>query len=135
MRVTDTDDAIPDSASQRQRQQTVTQPCPGLSLVIRNLDELRAAFMPFVKGGGLFVPCSGGYRLGDIVQVQFSLMDASTPRLIPGSVVWLTPQGIRGRRLPGIGIRLPEADEDIRASIERLLMTSQPSHFALTHTI
>src|SRR3989344_9583474 len=39
---------------------------PGvLSLTIKDKNALYAAYMPYVKGGGIFVPSSRAYRLGE----------------------------------------------------------------------
>ena len=41
---------------------------PGvLSLSIKEKSALFAAYMPFLKGGGIFIPTTKAYRLGDEV--------------------------------------------------------------------
>ena len=46
-----------------------------LSLNIKDKAVLYAAYMPFVKEGGLFVATSGDHPLGTPVQLQLELMD------------------------------------------------------------
>ncbi|MFN2350226.1 MAG: pilus assembly protein PilZ, partial [Thioalkalivibrio sp.] len=36
-----------------------------LSLAIKDKNSLYAAYMPFVKNGGLFIPTQKPYKLGD----------------------------------------------------------------------
>ncbi|HEY3532959.1 MAG TPA: pilus assembly protein PilZ, partial [Casimicrobiaceae bacterium] len=49
---------------------------PGvLSLNIREKAALYAAYMPFLKGGGIFIPTSRPYVLGEEVFMLLSLMD------------------------------------------------------------
>jgi type IV pilus assembly protein PilZ len=40
---------------------------PGvLSLTIKDKNALYASYMPYVKGGGIFVPSTKAYKLGDV---------------------------------------------------------------------
>jgi type IV pilus assembly protein PilZ len=48
---------------------------PGLlTLTIKDKSALYLAYMPFVKNGGLFIPTSSNYRLGDEVFMLLNLM-------------------------------------------------------------
>ncbi|MEJ2425003.1 MAG: pilus assembly protein PilZ [Candidatus Thiodiazotropha sp.] len=54
-----------------------------LSLTIKDKNALYAAYMQFVKFGGLFIPTTKQYRLGDEVSgigVQFSDQDGGAAR-------------------------------------------------------
>ena len=46
-----------------------------LSLAIKDKAALYNAYMPFVKGGGIFVPTTKRYALGDEVFILLSLME------------------------------------------------------------
>ena len=46
-----------------------------LSLNIKDKAVLYAAYMPFVKEGGLFIPTARQYDIGDEVFMLLSLMD------------------------------------------------------------
>ncbi len=46
-----------------------------LSLTIKDKSALYAAYMPFVKNGGLFIPTNKSYQLGDEVLVTVKETD------------------------------------------------------------
>lgn len=94
-----------------------------LSLQIKDKLSLYQAYMPFVKGGGLFVPTNRKYNLGDDVFILLSLADEKDRLPVPGKVVWITPNGAQGNRLAGIGVQFNEGSdgEAVRTKIESLL--------------
>ena len=54
---------------------TGTSPKPGvLSLSIKEKGALYAAYMPFLKGGGLFIPTNRTYNLGEEVFILLSFL-------------------------------------------------------------
>jgi type IV pilus assembly protein PilZ len=103
-----------------------------LPLRIKDKVALHAAYMPFVKGGGLFVPTPRRYDLGDEVFVLLTLLDEKERIPIAGRVVWLTP-GKKYGRLAGIGVQFSEKDSGIaRTKIEAILgnalNSDRPTH-------
>ena len=71
---------------------------PGvLSLTIKDKNALYAAYMPFVKGGGIFVPSNRPYKLGEEVFMLLTLMDSKEKIPVAGHVVWVTPSGRAGQ--------------------------------------
>ena len=94
-----------------------------LSLAIKDKGALYNAYMPFVRGGGLFVPTAKRYNLGDEVFILLSLMDEKDRIPVAGKVVWITPTGAQGNRTAGIGVAFNEtADgEAAKTKIEALL--------------
>jgi type IV pilus assembly protein PilZ len=60
-----------------------------LSLAIKEKAALYAAYMPFLKNGGMFVPTQKPYKLGDEIYLILALMDDPTstrsPARWPGS--------------------------------------------------
>ena len=64
-----------------------------LSLNIKEKAALYAAYMPYLKNGGIFVPTAKPYNLGDEVYLLLSLMDDPSKFPIAGRVAWVTPQG------------------------------------------
>ena len=79
---------------------------PGvLSLNIRERTALYAAYMPFLKGGGIFIPTNRTYKIGDEVFMLLSLMDDPAKVAVQGTVVWITPEGVQGNRTQGIGVQ------------------------------
>jgi type IV pilus assembly protein PilZ len=104
-----------------------------ISLAIREKAALYAAYMPFLQGGGLFVPTSRVANLGDDLYLILTLVDDATKFAVPGKVVWITPHGSTGRQ-QGLGIQFArnDAGEQVRAKIEELiggaLKSSRPTH-------
>jgi type IV pilus assembly protein PilZ len=108
---------------------------PGvLSLNIREKAALYAAYMPFLRGGGIFIPTSRQYQLGEEVFMLLSLMDDPNRIAVQGKVVWITPEGVQGNRTQGIGVQFTQDDTGgaARAIIEKVLGESlaspRPTH-------
>ncbi|HLE94648.1 MAG TPA: PilZ domain-containing protein [Sulfuricaulis sp.] len=109
---------------------------PGvLSLTIKDKNALYAAYMPFVKGGGIFVPSNRAYKLGEEIFMLLTLMDSKEKIPVAGHVIWITPPGAQGSRTSGIGIQFSEKDSGIaRNKIEGILAGALNSE-RLTHTM
>jgi type IV pilus assembly protein PilZ len=107
---------------------------PGvLSLTIKDKSALYAAYMPFVKGGGIFVPSNRPYKLGEEVFMLLTLMESKEKIPVAGHVIWITPSGAQGGRTAGIGIQFNEKDSGLaRTKIETLLAgainSDRPTH-------
>ena len=69
-----------------------------LSLNINSKSALYAAYMPFLKHGGIFIPTSRSYGIGDEVFMLLALMDDPTRLLIAGTVVWITSPGAQNSK-------------------------------------
>jgi type IV pilus assembly protein PilZ len=107
---------------------------PGvLSLAIREKAALFAAYMPFVKGGGLFIPTSKSFKMGEEVFMLLTLLDDPQKLKIVGKVIWITPQAVNNKP-QGIGIQFSDRDGGIEAKkrIETILgaalKSSRPTH-------
>lgn len=111
-------------------------PKPGiLSLTIRDKSALYASYMPFVRNGGLFIPTSKGYRLGDEVFILLTLIEDKEKLPIAGKIIWLTPKGSQGNRTAGIGVQFSDLDKgQTRNKIENVLAAALKSERA-THTM
>ena len=107
-----------------------------VSLAIRDRAALYAAYMPFLRYGGIFVPSTRPYKLGDEVFLLLSLMEDEQRYPIAGKVAWITPPGAGNRHTQGFGIHLSDDDSDrrLRQRIEELLGTALGSSRS-THTI
>ena len=66
---------------------------------------LYQAYMPFIKGGGLFIRIEPNYSLGDMLHLSIKLMSEPENYELEGKVVWITPRGAQGNRPHGIGIQ------------------------------
>lgn len=67
--------------------------------------SLYAAYMPFIKGGGLFIRTDNTYQLGECISLSVTLFAEPEPYLIDTQVVWITPKGTQGNKPPGIGLQ------------------------------
>ena len=90
-----------------------------LSLTIKDSSSLYSSYMPFINGGGLFIPTSRQYNLGDEVFIRLTLMDEADKLPVPGKVVWITPQG--SSRMAGIGVQFTDPTDTVRTKIETYL--------------
>lgn len=104
-----------------------------LSLTIKDKNALYAAYMQFVKNGGLFIPTSKSYKLGDEVFMLLSLMDEPERLPVAGKIIWITPAGAEGNRAAGIGVQFSDQDKGVaRNKIEGylagMLKSEKPTH-------
>ncbi|MRR51996.1 MAG: pilus assembly protein PilZ [Rhodocyclaceae bacterium] len=105
-----------------------------LSLNINSKSALYAAYMPFIKRGGLFIPSTRSYAIGDEVFMLLTLMDDPAKLPIAGTVVWLTPPGAQGNKTQGIGIQFSDdesglaAKHKIEAILGAHLNSQRPTH-------
>lgn len=101
-----------------------------IQLVFREKGALYAAYIPAFTDGGLFVPTTRDYVLGDDIYLLLSLPD-ETPRYpVAGKVAWITPPNASGGRTQGVGVKFP-ADEKtrlLRLKIEEILGTNISSN-------
>lgn len=106
-----------------------------LSLTIKDKSSLYAAYMPFLKNGGLFIPTKKDYRLGDEVFMLLTLMDEKEKMPVAGRIVWITPKGAQGNKTSGIGVQFSELDNgQTRNKIETHLAGALKSD-RQTHTM
>lgn len=97
-----------------------------IQLVFREKGALYAAYIPLFAEGGLFVPTTREYRLGEDIYLLLSLPDDPQRYPVAGKIAWITPANASGGRTQGVGVRFP-ADEKTRGlkiKIEELLGTS-----------
>jgi len=105
-----------------------------LSLTIKDKSVLYAAYMPFIKDGGLFIPTNKQYQLGDEVFMLLKLMDEPEKIPVAGKVVWITPKGAQGNKVAGIGVQFTGDDNLARDKIETFLAGALKSD-RITHTM
>jgi len=104
-----------------------------LSLTIKDKSALYAAYMPFVKGGGLFIPTKKSYTLGDEVFMLLTLMDETDKIPVAGRIIWITPVGAQGNRAAGIGVQFSDQDDGaarnkIEGYLAGALDADRPTH-------
>ncbi|MEW7847270.1 PilZ domain-containing protein [Massilia aurea] len=107
-----------------------------LSLAIKEKAALYAAYMPFLRNGGMFVPTSKPYHIGDEIYLILALMDDPNKYPIAGTVAWITPTGANNNKAQGIGVHFPadESGQRARQRIEEILGAALRSSRA-THTL
>ena len=97
-----------------------------IQLVFREKGALYAAYMPLLTDGGLFVPTTREYKLGEDIYLLLSLPE--DPQRFPGAgkVAWITPPNTSGGRTQGVGVRFPNDDKSrqLKLKIEEILGTS-----------
>jgi type IV pilus assembly protein PilZ len=94
-----------------------------IQLSIKEKAALYAAYIPMFTDGGVFIPTTREYTLGDDVYVLLSLPEDLQRYPVAGKVAWVTPAKAAGGRTQGVGISFPK-DEKTRAlklKIEEIL--------------
>ena len=107
-----------------------------LSLAIKEKAALYAAYMPFLKFGGMFVPTQKPYKIGDEIYLILALMNDPNKYPIAGKVSWITPADANNNKAQGIGVHFPDDESGHKAKlrIEEILGAALRSSRA-THTL
>lgn len=93
-----------------------------IAFSITDRGALYSAYMSFLEGGGVFVPTTRSYELGDSVFLLLKLMNDPEPLAVKGRVVWITPAGAQGNKSAGVGVQFIEDDtHSVRSGIEHYL--------------
>jgi type IV pilus assembly protein PilZ len=82
--------------------------------------------MPVFSDGGLFVPTTREYRLGEDIYLLLSLPEDPQRYPVAGKVGWITPANASGGRTQGVGVRFPTDEKTrlLKLKIEEILGTS-----------
>lgn len=105
-----------------------------ISLNLKGKSALYSAYMPLLKGGGLFMQSARVHKLGDEVLVVLGLLDEPAKIPLVGTVAWINPAHTTGNRPQGIGIQLPESESgrELKKKIEGILapvmQSGRPTH-------
>ena len=107
-----------------------------VSLAIRDRAALYAAYMPFLRHGGIFVPGTRPSRLGEEIFLLLTLMQDEQRYRLAGKVAWITPAGAGNHHTQGFGVHFldDEAGRTLKKRIEELLGTSLGASRS-THTM
>jgi len=97
-----------------------------IQLVFREKGALYAAYIPMLSDGGLFVPTTREYRLGEDIYLLLSLPDDPQRYPVAGKVAWITPANASGGRTQGVGVRFPSDEKTklLKLKIEEILGTA-----------
>ena len=106
-----------------------------VSLSYPDKKSLQKAYMPFLKGGGLFLPTSTQRDMNEEIFLLVTLPESAKPIPVPGIVVWKTPAGAVDSKQQGVGIEFKGREgNSLRTRIEGLLGARINSATA-THTM
>ncbi len=83
---------------------------------------LHSNYMPFIKGGGIFIPTEKTFELSDEVFLLLTLLDDPERFAITGKVIWINHRTTPAGRQMGVGIQFGGADGSrLQKKIEALL--------------
>ena len=103
-----------------------------ITLALKDKNAIYSAYMPFLKNGGLFVPTSRDFELGDEVFLLLTMMDDPQRHPVTGKVAWIMGKASANRPV-GVGIQFVGDDSDniqrkIEAQIAGALKSNRPTH-------
>jgi type IV pilus assembly protein PilZ len=100
-----------------------------LSLTLADKTSAASLYMPFIKGGGVFIECDKEYSLGDPVFVLLTIGEDAKKFPVNCKVVWICGPNARGDRAQGIGVQFPKDDSGngARMAIEEMIGKMQAS--------
>lgn len=100
---------------------------PGFySLVLEDAESLGAAWLPFLKPGGLFVSTRRNHVLGEEIVLLLQLPDG-VKHSVAGSIAWISAEDLSGRRRPGAGVALDGEEGQTLAETIRQIVGQRPS--------
>ena len=94
-----------------------------VQLAIKEKGALYAAYIPLFTEGGMFIPTTRDYQLGEDIYVLLTLPEDTQRYPIAGRVAWVTPARAAGNRTQGVGIQFhkDEKSRQLKARIEEIL--------------
>ena len=100
-----------------------------IQLAIKEKAALYAAYIPLFSEGGIFIPTSREYKLGDDIYVLLTLPEDPQRYPVAGKVAWVTPPKAAGSRTQGVGILFPKDDKSkvLKLKIEEILGSNMAS--------
>lgn len=95
--------------------------------------DLYLSYMPFVLGGGLFIPGTQPVTPGAHVMLSLTLFDESITYDIQTKVIWITPFAAQGNKLQGMGLQFigekaRELADKIETSLVDMLKSNYPTY-------
>jgi type IV pilus assembly protein PilZ len=104
-----------------------------ISLSIKDKAMLHSNYMPFVKGGGIFIPTEKTFELGDEVFLLLTILEDTERFAITGKVVWINYRTTPGGRQMGVGIQFGGVEganlqKKIEAQLTGYIRAEQPTN-------
>ncbi len=106
-----------------------------ISIAIKDKQALYMSYMPFIQGGGLFVPTKKNYNLGDEMFLLVKIMDEIEPIHISGKVAWISPPGALGNRPRGVGVQFTGDEQSKVVALIEDKLGASASLTRATHTM
>jgi len=93
-----------------------------LSLILKDDAALHSSYMPFIRGGAIFVPTKNtDLSFGDEAVISMHLQSTNKKLAIPGKVVWIAPESCEGGT-QGLGIQFAGSTKaKVKLIIETML--------------
>jgi type IV pilus assembly protein PilZ len=87
--------------------------------------ELNDAYLPFIEGGGLFIPTvEQNYELGEEIFLKVDLEGEGQPYRLIGKVAWISSHTDHKEFRRGIGIQFQDAEgKRLNQEIKSILAT------------
>ncbi len=95
-----------------------------LSVDFPDKAALYAAYMPFVKNGGLFVRTRESFEMGEELFVIMTMMGEPQKYQLAGRVIWVTPPGAQSACGVGLQFHL-DTPKELRQKLETYLAGSE----------
>lgn len=94
-----------------------------IQLAIKEKAALFAAYIPLFTNGGIFIPSTKDYRMGDDVYLLLSLPGEVQRYPVAGKVAWITPPRAANHRTQGVGVMFPSDEKSklLKIKIEEIL--------------
>jgi Tfp pilus assembly protein PilZ len=108
-----------------------------IQLVFREKGALYAAYIPILANGGIFVPTTRDFKLGDDIYLLLTLPDDPQRYPVAGKIAWITPRNAAGGRTQGVGVSFPKDEKTnlLKLKIEEVLGPAQLQSAKPTQTI
>jgi len=108
---------------------------PIIPLRFKTLNQLYKSYMPWFKNGGLFIPTSKRFQMGQEILMMVVLPEIKQKFPAAGIVSWVCPANATGHNKQGVGVEF--SDEEgmaLRFRIDNML-TEQLKAGTPTYTL
>ncbi|PHR63925.1 PilZ domain-containing protein [Pseudidiomarina marina] len=94
---------------------------PKKRIVLGTEAQLRRYYMPFIKGGGLFLTTDEPLKIGDAFLLEVRLFGEQNSVLVKCKVVWLAPSKPGRPEQQGVGVQFIDDKAMLKNMIESKL--------------
>ena len=81
---------------------------PLIPLRFKSLDQLYYSYMPWFKNGGLFIPTSKRFPMGQEIKMLIRLPESKENFSATGVVAWVSPLNSTGHKKQGVGVEFTD---------------------------